>query len=122
MFRTKRALSEKQPPTRAPQLPALKRANDQAMICFNDIQARPIKMLYNSIVDNTTVASCRTRMDYTEQQISSCYVRLTMCSRLHYSTGSMFMYQEPMCSTLRVCVSTISLHRNVFMQWRRDML
>ena len=57
-----------------------------------------------------------------KQQISPCYVRLTMCSRLHYPTGLMFMYQEPMCSTLRMCVSTVSLHRNVFMQWRRDML
>ena len=42
MFRTKQALSEKQSPSRAPELPALKRANDQAMIYFNDIQARPI--------------------------------------------------------------------------------
>ena len=72
MFRTKQALSEKQPPTRAPELPALKRANDQAMIYFNDIQARP----------NTTVAICMTRMDYTRQQISFCCVRFTVCSRL----------------------------------------
>ena len=43
-------------------------------------------------------------MDYTGQQISPCYVRLTMCSRLHYPTGVLFMYQEPMCSTLQVCV------------------
>ena len=37
---------------------------------------------------------------------------------LYSHTGSLFMYQEPMYSTLQVCVSTISLHRNVFMQWR----
>ena len=42
MFRTKQALSEKLPPTRATLLPALKRANYQAMIWFNDIQARPV--------------------------------------------------------------------------------
>ena len=112
MFRTKQALSEKLPPNRAPLLSTLKRANYQAMIWFNDIQARPVLPLpvgHGWIMQDNKLVP-------------------VMCD---LPCAPDFIIQPVRCSCIKnrcvppckcVCVSTISLHRIVFMQWRRDML
>ena len=110
IFRTKEALSEKQSPTRGSQLPGLKRANYQAMIWFNDLQARPV--LLSLVV--------LTQIDYTGQQIVPVLWDLPCAPD--------FIIQLVRCSSIKNrCVppcrcASVQLVCTEFMLWRRHML